>query len=143
MAEFFTQVSSRSQDQLVGGSKLVPVRVVAFTTIPNEIYAEIRLDLSIIDPTQIGGIIDVTARAIEDVAGRADVAALSYFQDVNPAGQLVDMLEVIVQSTSGNSTEAADYPLGDVVALSFGTSPSAKIPSIPQIVAQLDAIEAL
>ena len=142
MAGNYTQVSSHTQDEL-RGTRLVRIRVVAFTTIPSNIYAEERIDLSIIDPTAIGGIIEVLATGLEVVAGRHDVAGLSYFQDVNAVGQLVDKIEVIVQSTSGNSTAAQDYPLNEVFALSLGSPLASGEPSIPEIAAELDAIEGL
>ena len=143
MADHFDQVSSSTQDELRGGTRLVPIRVIAATTKPSGIYFETRLDLTLIDPTQIAPIVDVTAQALEGLAANQYVGGVIYFQDVNRAGQLLDMVAVTVLSTSGNSDETHDYPLMHVVALWEGTSTSTSEPSIADIVARLDAIEAM
>lgn len=142
MAGPYTVVSSYSTNQLVGGTRLVPVRVIAFETIPLGIYAEYRVDLSIIDPIAIDSIISVYAGEIERLAERHDVAGMAYVQDVNRAQQLVDFMEITIQSTSGNSTEAVLYPFTVLGQLDAGVTPVG-YPGINDVVVRLDAIEAL
>lgn len=149
MGAHYDRVSSHTQDE-VRGTRLIPVQTIVFTTKPNGIYLEHRIDLSQVDVTAIDPIIDILAQNVEILAQRADVAAVSYLQDVTTAGFLIDVIEVIVSSTSGASTMRVAYPLEDVVSLAAGTSTGLKNPltgkaevPIPAIVAELDAIEAL
>ena len=136
-------LTSYSTEELRGVNKLVPVRNYQWYTTPFDIYLEYRLDLTKYDVTQLEPILDEISQGVTEVAGRDDVGAVIYQQDTNLAGQLIDQIVVVVLSTSGLSSQEQVYPLADVVALSFGTSTSAKEPSIPEIVALLDSIEAL
>lgn len=142
MAGNYDIVSSYSTEELRGGTQLVPVRVVAFQTKPSAVYAEHRIDLSIIDPVQIGGIIQVYAEAIEALISRPDVPGMDYMQDVNKAGQLVDFMAITIQSTSGNSVETIEYPFELLFQLAEGITPTG-YPGIHDVVARLDAIEGL
>src|SRR5437762_964222 len=110
MAAAYSIVFVRTADELRGGSRLVPVRVTGFEVhavdsegVPVDIYAEMRLDLSLIDVTQVGPIIGVVAEEIQILAQRVDVAGLSYLQDVNKAGQLIDLMEITVQTPVGDA----------------------------------------
>lgn len=148
MGQFTTQLSSYTTEELRGGTKLVPVRVIAATTKPSGIYFEMRLDLSLYDPTQIGPIIDSEGELLEVLGQRQDVAGVEYVQDVNAAGQLIDGVAVTVLSSSGASSETMTYPLDWAGALGAGTVPGGKNPftgkqgeSIPAITAGLDVIE--
>lgn len=147
MGVHYDQTFSHTEDELIG-SKLVPMRTVGFTTKPSGIRAQHRFDLRAIPIQSIPGALEVYAENLEVLNARRDVAGVLYMQDVNAVGQLIDAVFVVVQSTSGQSTEWAEYPLEDVVALGAGTTSGGKNPftglaevSIPSIAAQLDALE--
>jgi hypothetical protein len=149
MADSYSVLYSYTTEELRGGSQLANVRVIGFQTTPSGVIAETRLDLSLIDATQIQPIVKVLADGIEIVAQNDHVAGVSYLQDVNQAGQLDDFLDITVQSNSGNSTEDMEIRLGDVYALGANAGvpdynlPGRKAQSIGDVVQRLDAIEGL
>src|SRR5436190_22709595 len=97
MAAAYSIVFVRTADELRGGSRLVPVRVTGFEVhavdsegVPVDIYVEMRLDMSLIDVTQVGPILGVVADEIVILSQRWEVAGLSYLQVVNKAGMFSD-----------------------------------------------------
>lgn len=118
MAAAYTVVTSSVSEELRGGTRLAPVRTIGFnvhatdsTGVPVDVYCEARLDLSLIDVTQIEPIIANLAQSVQIIAHRADVAGLIYLQDVNKAGQLVDLMEITVQDPTGQATDTFTWPL--------------------------------
>ena len=148
-ANYDIQPGGYTIEELRGGTRLAPVRVIPFITKPTGIYAETRIDLSIIDTTAIGGILQILAEGLEIVGQRHDVAAVEYQQDVNAAQQLIDVVAITVQSASGNTTETAEFLLGSVFALGANVpeknllTPTDPPVTIADISARLDAIEGL
>jgi len=76
------------------------------------------------------------ATEVEEVAAFNNVAGLFYIQDINAAGLLIDVMEVIVTSTSGNSSGILHLRVGQL-------NPFISGPLVNALVAKLDAIEAL
>lgn len=136
MAEAFTQVSSFMQDELVAGNKLVKVRVIAFRTIPSDIYAVRRIPVAPDDLLTVQSSIAFTAAIIESLALEPFVVGMNYIQDVDRTGQLQDFMEVTVQSQSGNSTAEVLWNLSNL------NLPQVSGP-IARAALELDAIEAL
>lgn len=136
MAANYDRAFTHKTEQLAGGSRLVPVYEVGFYTLPSNIYAVWRFNMSVLDTTQIDPILAITARDIELLATDARVAGLAYIQDVTAAGQLVDRMQIVVQSTSGNSTDTFDQDLNNLDGFVVG-------PIIQRHVDALNAVEAL
>jgi len=140
MAANYTKVSSHQTEELVGGTTLQDVLEVGFFTIPSNVYAQARIPVSGFAPsflpdfiaTQLG----ILATEIESIATDPQVAAVVFVQDVSAAGQLIDVLEITVTSTSGLSSGIVRVQLTSFAA-------SIATPLIVAEQAALDAIEAL
>jgi len=111
MAANFEKVFQRQTEELVGGTRIRDVIEVGFTTLPTEIYAQTRIDLSFWTADEVNAMVTNLADYIETVAGYPYIAGLSYIQDINAAGLLIDVMEIIVTSDSGNSSAIRRQPL--------------------------------
>ncbi len=133
MASDYKIVATSRGEELVGGSRVATVLTVSFTTIPHDIYAEARINLVQVDATQVAPIVEAIAQSIEIIAGRADVAGLVYVQNVTAAGQIQDEMEITVQGSDPDFTDAFTWPLGELNEFVVG----------PVIQAHVDALNAL
>jgi len=136
MAENFTIVYQRQTEELVGGSRVRDVMEIGFETIPSDIYAQFRLALGSYNTTFVEPVASHIAEEIEQVAAFNNVAGMFYIQDINAAGLLIDVMEIIVTSTSGNSSGVLHLRIPQL-------SPFVSAPLVNALVAKLDAIENL
>jgi len=140
MAGNYTRVSARQTEELVGGTLLEDRMEVGFFTLPSNVFAQARVDLTAVPTANVSSYIDSVlsqlSAVIEAVAQFTEVAALVYVQDVNAAGQLLDVMEITVWSTSGQSTGIVRVPL-------TAAFENEALPLISALHDQLNAIEAL
>lgn len=135
MAGLWVVDSSHPQDELRGTDQLVKVQVVNVHTTTSLIYWQERFDLPLDHPGVVAQYLTIQAQLIEGVMENPAVLTMQYEQDVNPAGQLVDVFEIYVQSTSGRSTGSFVQPYATL-------SLQIVDPLITAEVALLDGIEA-
>jgi hypothetical protein len=104
VADTYDIVSRRQTEELLGGTTLQDVIEVGFVTKPSGIYVQTRMALPLISPQQIAQTVFPIAANIESLLHDPNVAAIVYIQDVNAAGQLIDVLEITYQSDDGRAT---------------------------------------
>lgn len=136
MADNYTGVTSQEGVQILGGSRTQAVIELSAFTIPSNIYFETRvvkgLDEERLAPLELS----VVATDIEGGMSNPHVVTMVYDPDTDANGNLVDIMDVTVQSTSGNSTQTLRMTYGDL-------DPLVRDRLIEPVVHTLDAIEAL
>lgn len=133
MAGLWVVDSSHRQDELRGTDQLVRVMVVNAHTVPSQIYWQERFDLPLDHVGVVQQVLQAGAMMIESVMENPAVLTLQYEQDVNVAGQLIDVFEIFVQSTSGRSTSSFTHYYADLTLQVID----------PLITAQVDLLDAI
>src|SRR5205085_2588169 len=95
-----------------------------------------RFDMSQFKPEWVAPETADFARIYNDIAAAPHVVGVSTFQDITPAGDIVDRLSVTIASASGRTTVTRND-----LAISFDMT--GFFAAIAGISADLDAIEAL
>ena len=126
----------RQTEELVGGARLRDVVEIGFSTVPSEVYAQTRIDLSFWTADEVAPMLANLADYIETVMGYPYVAGMDYIQDINAAGLLIDVMEITVLSASGKSSATLRQPL----ALMY---PPIVVPLLSALNDRLNAVEAL
>lgn len=136
MAGSYTGVTSQPAIEILGGTRTRAVQEIGAFTVPSNIYFEVRVVIKgadAIDPTL------ELSKVSEDIEGgmsNPHVVTMTYDPDTNAAGNIVDIMDVTIQSTSGLSTGDLRMTYGDL-------DPLVRDRLIEPVVHQLDAIEAL
>jgi hypothetical protein len=116
MADYATIVSIHKTEQLIGGSTLQTVYEVGAESKPHGIYFEFRETAAeliggqpeVVITSGIIGLIVAQANTlgyeIEQFLATPGVVTMQYVQDVNAAGQLIDLMDVYVQVPGADAT---------------------------------------
>lgn len=94
----YTILDVRRTTELQGGSRSVAVNEYSVQTIPSNVFFQFRRTLDKISPANIASVADQLATRIEEVMASPNVTAISYSQDVNQAGELLDNMYVYYAS---------------------------------------------
>lgn len=103
--------TSRSTVELVGATDTRDVVETWITTSPSGITFPVRVADSQWSASQVNALAAQYANALERLVAEPNVAAIYYEQDVNAAGNLVDMLVFVVTSDNGELTKEVREPL--------------------------------
>lgn len=108
MAGNYTIKNVRRTTELQGGSNSVAVNEYSVITAPSLVFFQFRRTLDKTSQANIASVAGQLATRIEEVMAEADVTAISYSQDVNQAGELLDNMYVYYtnadQTVSGHIT---------------------------------------
>lgn len=91
-------VDTRLTTELVGGSKSTAVNEYSVITSPSNVFFQFRRTLAKSSPANIASVADQLATRIEEVMASPNVTAISYWQSVNQAGELLDNMSVYYAS---------------------------------------------
>lgn len=94
MAANYTITNVRRTTELQGGSHSVAVNEYSVNTIPSNVFFQFRRTLDKTSQANIASVADQLATRIEEVMASPNVTAISYSQDVNQAGELLDNMYV-------------------------------------------------
>lgn len=120
--------------EYLGGTNSRQVAVVAVRTYPSLVYFEFRIPRADFTAAIARQEAEGYGAQVEAIMTDPHVNGIEWFQNANPAGYLVDMGTIFVQSTSGNSGLSFSVPWG-LVYVEYVDTP------IANLVAQLDAAE--
>lgn len=136
MAGNFTVLSQQSVVQLIGGTQVVDAEQVMIETSPSGIVFPLLFAHGKADAETVAALAANYATQLEAAMADDAVGAIVISQDVNPANQLIDLLEITALSTSGRSSKVITSPalIYDAFVI-IGAAQGAR--------AELDAIEAL
>lgn len=98
MAGNYTITNVRRTTELQGGSNSVAVNEYSVITSPSNVFFMFRRTLDKTSAANIASVADQLATRIEEVFVGPNVTAISYSQDVNQAGELLDNMYVYFQS---------------------------------------------
>ena len=121
MAANFGRVKTWRTTELEGGSSVVPVQEFSTTSNPSGLYFQFRrpesqlAKLSATDRAAlVASIADQIAVRMEAALKLHGVTWLAYSQPTNPAGQLLDIITLYVESDSGDSEGQVDVPIANI-----------------------------
>src|SRR5579859_3722173 len=120
--------------EYIGGTTSRDVAVVAVVTISG-VYFETRIPRNAYVPSFARTQAENIAAVVEAIVADPNVAGLQWAQHANPAGYLLDVGIIYVQSDSGNSSLAMTVPWAQLTA-------GVASPQIGPLIAELNATEA-
>lgn len=94
MAANYTITNVRRTTELQGGSNSVAVNEYSVITAPSNVFFQFRRTLDKTSQANIASVADQLSTRIEEVIAGPNVTAISYSQDVNQAGELLDNMYV-------------------------------------------------
>jgi len=100
----FRVETQRQGTELVGGTLIRDVIVVGAWTIPSNIYFEVAIPRAEYNKTHVLAGAEIVAERIEAVVPLEHVAGVAFTQDVTPGGQVANIYEITVVSSSGKSS---------------------------------------
>lgn len=103
MASFRVE-TQRQGTELVGGTLIRDVIVVGAWTIPSNVYFEVAIPRAEYDKTHVLAGAEIVAERIEAIIPIPHVAGVAFTQDVTPSGQVANIYEITVVSSSGKSS---------------------------------------
>lgn len=120
MAELFSVLSSGADVQLIGLDQLVDVQQTMVIAKPSGVIFPVRVPSAgdIAGPT--GDLASSMAAAFNQAATHPGVLGMAVTQDIDPAGNLVDVVIVTVASTNGLVTAEKTLPLAIFGSSSIG-----------------------
>lgn len=104
MAGNYTITQVRRTTELQGGSHSVACNEYSVITSPSNVFFQFRRTLDKISAANIASVADQLATRIEEVMVSPNVTAISYAQDVNQAGELLDNMYVYFMSADGTAS---------------------------------------
>lgn len=114
-------LSSHRTVELLTAQRTRDVYEILAVSAYSNVYFEFRVPVYLVDPTGGGpeaASIIRTANAIaveiDSVWSLPNVVGVTYVQDVSPTNQLVDLVEIYVQSDNGQATDFLRWPLESV-----------------------------
>jgi hypothetical protein len=107
-------IFQQQSEQLLGGSKLQRVVEIGATTSPSDIYFQTRLPAAGYTRADGQNVIDILSGAIEDSLIGPYIVGMTYRQDINPAGQLLDQMEVFWSTPDESAQGSVVLPLARV-----------------------------
>lgn len=107
-------IFQQQSEQLLGGSRLQRVVELGATTSPSDIYFQTRLPAANYTRADGQNVVDVLSGAIEDSLIGPYIVGMSYRQDVNQAGQLLDQMEVFWTTPDESASGSVILPLARV-----------------------------
>lgn len=110
MAANYDVLYTRPDVETLGGTQTRNVQVIGARTKPHGVVFEGRAPQGQNSPTDIAGLLDSLAVTFEGFFQFPGVADVAWYQAVTPAQNLVDHAIIYVTSTSGNSSQADDFP---------------------------------
>ena len=131
-----TNVSSAPTLIIKPGGSTTDGHIVYFTETTYGVSAAFTVDDLLFTAQGVQSLADEYAAAIQVIGEQTPVIAISYAQDLNAAGDLIDVLIVTVQSTSGNSTDNVEIPL-------LQSNQNSQVNKVLAAGTNLDAIEAI
>lgn len=90
-------------EQLLGGTELQRVVEVGCLTRPSDVFFQFRLPATGYTRAAGAAYAEGFAIAIEDFLLTPPIVGVGYFQDLSPAGQLLDKLDLYWQSADGTA----------------------------------------
>jgi len=139
-ASSYTFVAAQLRTRYLPGGNTEQVYQVTAQTVPSGIYFFHNFRVAVYEkPTQVVDILNGLAESIETWNAVPGVVGLSAVQVIDSQDQFVNMFDVTVDSTSGNSSSVirVQYPGSYAGQLSVAEFTSA----VAQARAQLDAVE--
>lgn len=134
MADNYELLSGEHTVELLGATDVQDVYQVTARSVPSGVVYHVRFPPVIQDATSVRDILAAWAGWYNDAAALPGVVGISTLQDVDLSGQLQDVNEVTVRSTSGKLTQTIA-----VSGEAMGTPKVAEL--VNAAVAQLNAIE--
>src|SRR5258706_3236476 len=104
-------IFQQQSEQLLGGSKLQRVVEIGATTVPSDIYFQTRLPAAQYLRSTAQIVVDGLAGAIEDSLVGPFITGMDYRQDINPAGQRLDQMEVFWMTPDESAQGSVILPL--------------------------------
>ena len=114
MAAGYTIQGFTETYQLVGGNKVIRVREFHVVTHPSDIYFQFRRPKAKWAAENIANVASQLAARIEAVYKSPNVVGLLYSQDIDAAGQLIDMFTVFWQSDDGSISGSLEQPMASL-----------------------------
>ena len=134
MASNYEILAGENTVQLLGATDVQDIYQVTARAIPSGAVFHVAFPPVIDDPENIAEILGVWAGWYNDAAKLPGVVGVSTLQDVDAAGQINDVNEVTVKSSSGRTNQTIAVSGED-----WGTPKVAD--AVAKAVAQLDALE--
>jgi len=100
--------------EFLGGTQTRDVTAVGILTNGHGVYIEFRIPDSLYSTTQVKDYSIGYTGTVEQEFLLPGVVGVSWSQEPNAQDDLVDMIEVTVQSTSGNSQGRVSFPLSQI-----------------------------
>lgn len=110
MAANYEPLGSYPDVEFLGGTLTRPVTVFRLRTIPNSVYAEMRVPTSLVKDIDLGKARTDFAASFEKLFGNPGVAGVAWGQEQNAADQLENVVYIYVSSTSGDSSATLSFP---------------------------------
>jgi len=136
MADSFDYLGATGSEEIIGGGKTQPIRIVSARAQPSGVMFTLPVALADFEPGPLGIILGTVADALNKDADEPGVDDINVYQDVSPSGQFVNKVAVTVVSTSGNSDETIQVPYGAIFDHRFADAVKAAR-------ANMDALEGL
>lgn len=105
MADNFEVLGVVSTVELIGQNQTAPVKLVTARTIPSGFVFSWVNPVAAFNPTEVHSVGTGIAGQLEKFGALPGVVDISMYQDVNAAGQFVNLVSGTVESDSGNSEE--------------------------------------
>lgn len=134
MAGGYEILSSETTVELLGATDVQDVFQVTARAQPSGVVFNVRFPPIIDNPQSIRDILGEWAGWYNDLAALPHVAGLVNLQDIDAAGQINDVTQVTVRSTSGKTNYTITVPGEDIGSPKAGDDVAAAV-------ANLDALE--
>lgn len=115
MATLYEIIAAQATSEVVGTGDVIDVVQTWIQSKPNNVTFPARIPDAAFGVGNVRSVANISAYAVESIAALQHVAAMGHVQDVNPAGDLLDVLETFVQSTNGLLTSRLAFPLSNFV----------------------------
>ena len=136
MADNFDVLGSTWAEELQPDGSTIDVQQVQIKATPSGVVFAVRIPVAALSDQAVVAAATPLADVFNGTAGIAQVMSITTLQETNTAGQLEDVVQATIRSTSGKSTSLVELPLTEVLR---GRLPEA----VGVLVAELDEIEAL